>query len=341
MKERLFSLKHKRITVDELMQLAGPMEYEDFAAFIYQYVEESILAPVKSAGKNGRRPSLYNKYWIVKPESDYSTALEEIKLLHPWFNHSKYAKHPEMYVRYKREIDLISNFIWKNADRLKEPMSMNERSFQIWGMEKLLKDKSIIKSIFNYNDWHLSLLNFYETPEPFFEYNFSNENEMNILIVENKDTWFSLRKIMQENKLNHLFRNYQVLLYGEGKKITSRNRLKEYDNLLTGSINRYYYFGDLDYEGIEIYQTLLENNKELDINLCAELYSWMLVEAKEYSLPRTRSGQKKVDINAFLKSFTVQECEEIKAILDNGLYIPQEILNYPLLKGKMMEGLKR
>ncbi|WP_366922098.1 DUF2220 family protein [Metallumcola ferriviriculae] len=341
MKERLFSLKHKRITVDGMMQLAGPMEYEDFAALVYQYVEENILAPVKSAGKNGRRPSLYNKYWIVKPESDYSTALEEIKLLHPWFDHSKYAKHPEMYVRYKREIDLISNFLWENADRLKEPMSMNERSFQIWGMEKLLKDKSIIKSIFNYNDWHLSLLNFYETPEPFFEYIFSNENEMNILIVENKDTWFSLRKIMRENKLNQLFRNYQVLLYGEGKKITSRNRLKEYDNLLTGSINRYYYFGDLDYEGIEIYQTVLENNKELDINLCAALYSWMLVEAKEYSLPRTKLGQKKVDINAFVKSFTVQESEEIKAILDNGLYIPQEILNYPLLKGKMMEGLKR
>lgn len=340
-REKLFSYENKIIAVEELMHLAGEMDYADFAGLVHLWVADKILEPVKSARKNGRRPPLYNKYRILKPKSDYSGALEDIKLLHPTFNHAKYAQHPEMYVKYKKEIDLLSKFLWENEELLKEPVSMNERSFQIWGAEKLLKEKSIIQSIFQFNGWDLSSLNYYETPEPFFEYNFSRAGEMNILLIENKDTWFSLRKIMREDGLNHLFREYHVLLYGEGKKIISRNnRLKEYNDLLKGSENRYYYFGDLDYEGIEIYQTLAEKNRELKVSLCTELYLWMLTESRRYDLPRAKTGQKKADISAFLSHFHDPELQEIKDILENGRYIPQEILNYQLLKRKMLEDRK-
>jgi hypothetical protein len=339
MRKKLLSYDNKTISLDQLTILAGHVEYSDLINKINRYVEECLLEPVKASGKNGRRPSLYLKYRILKPENDYTTALEEIKLLHPKFNHSKYAKQPEMYVKYKTEINLLSKFLWENEGLLNNPMSINERSFQIWGIEKLLKERTTIKSIFQYNDWDLTELNYYETPEPFFEYNFSNEKEMNILIIENKDTWFSLRKIMREDGLNHLFRNYHILLYGEGKKIISRNnRLQEYNHLLNGSTNTYYYFGDLDYEGIEIYQALLSNNQDLSINLCTELYLLMMEEAKKYNLPKTKLGQKKTNIQEFLKDFNITKAEGILSILDNGFYIPQEILNYPLLKAIMGKG---
>ncbi len=342
LKNKLFMYKNKTITIDEIMGLAGKTEYEDFTKLINGYVEEKILEPVISNGKNGRRPALYNKYRINKPGNDYSDILEEIKMLHPIFAHSKYSKHPDMYIKNKKEINLLSKFLWENEELLKNPMSINERSFQIWGAEKLLKDKSVIDGIFKYNEQDLSLLNYYETPEPFFEYIFSNEKEMNILIIENKDTWFSIRKIMREDGLNHLFRDYHVLLYGEGKKIISRNdRFKEYDNLLNGSVNTYYYFGDLDYEGIEIYQTLLGNNGELNICLCKELYSLMLKESKKYNLPETKEGQKKTNIDMFLNNFNEKEKQDIKEILEKGFYIPQEILNYQILKREMKEGLTR
>ncbi len=340
-RKKLLAFDYKTITIEQLMKMTGNVEYSEFANVINRYVEEKILEPVKTSQKNGRRPSLYNKYRILKPEMDYSSALEDIKLLHPKFNHSKYAKQPEVYMKHKKEIDLLSKFLWENEGLLENQMSINERSFQIWGIEKLLKEKSVIKTIFTYNGWDLDLLNYYETPEPFFEYNFSNEKEMNVLIIENKDTWFTLRKIMQEDGLNYLFREYHVLLYGEGKKIISENnRLKEYDQLLKGSVNTYYYFGDLDYEGILIYQTLLENNDELPIYLCTELYSWMLRQAKKYELPKTKAGQQKVEIEPFLLNFNDEESKEIIKVLNSGRYIPQEILNYPLIKTKMMEGMK-
>ncbi len=339
MKDKLFFYKSKTITIEQLIKISGVKDYIDFAELINNYVNENILEPVIASGKNGRSPALFNKYRIIKNEYNYGNDIEEIKKLYSSFNISKYVKHPEVYIKYKNEIDMLSNFLWKNEELLKSPMSINERSFQIWGKEKLLKDKSTINSIFNYNDMDLSLLNFYETPEPFFEYVFSNEDKMNILIIENKDTWFSLRKIMREEKLNKLYRNYNILLYGEGKKIISRNdRFKEYDILLNKSNNSYYYFGDLDYEGIEIYQNLKTNNAEISINLCTELYSLMLVESEKYNLPKTKSGQKKVDINLFLKNFDHKEQIMILKILNNGFYIPQEILNYQLFLKVMKEG---
>lgn len=375
MKKKLLSFQYKTITLEQLMSMAGRMEYPEFAQLINSLIDVHLLDPVKSSGKNGRRPALPNKFRILKPEEDYTQALEDIKLLHPRFNHSKYGKQPAMYVKHKKEIDTLSKFLWEHEDLLQTPMSVNERSFQIWGIEKLIKEKSVIKTIFQFNDWDLSLLNYYETPEPFFEYNFPMAaTEMNILIIENKDTWFTIRKIMREDGLNHLFRDYHVLLYGEGKKIISRNnRLKEYDALQQGNgdnhldiscrmqeekqlnnnslkerdkplrtgTNTYYYFGDLDYEGIEIYQTLKADNPELNIHLTTELYSWMLAEAKKYNLPKTKAGQRKGDITLFLRQFSEEERTKISDILRKGTYIPQEILNYHLLKGKMMEGLTK
>ncbi len=341
MRKKLLALEFKMITLTQLMKLAGNIEYGELVGKINDLIEDNLLEPVKSTGKNGRSPSLFMKYRIIKPKTDYTSALEKIKLLHPKFNHSKYALQPEVYVKHKQEIDLLSKFLWENSKLLDDEMSINERSFQIWGVEKLIKDKSIIKSIFQFNEWDLAMLNYYETPEPFFEYNFSKEKEMNVLIIENKDTWFSLRKTMREDGLNHLFRGYHILVYGEGKKIISRNnRMKEYDQLLSGSRNTYYYFGDLDYEGIDIFQTLVANNQELPIKLCTELYSWMLALAKNYNLPNTKAGQKRVEIQTFLDNFSNAESAEIEKILKSGVYIPQEILNYQLMKSKMREGFE-
>jgi hypothetical protein len=145
---------------------------------------------------------------------------------------------------------------------------------------------------------------------------------------------------MREEELNYLFRKINIILYGEGKKIIrKRGRLEEYNGMLKGSINRYFYFGDLDYEGIDIFQILKNYNKNLEINLFVELYSWMLRESKNMKLPNTKKGQKKINIDEFLSCFDEDDEKMILNILENGLYIPQEILNYQLLKTKMKEGL--
>ena len=74
---------------------------------------------------------------------------------------------------------------------LEEPMSRKERSFSIWGREKLLDEQfSLVREVLRLNGLGEDFLNYYDTLEPFFEYVHSQTPSMSVLVIENKDTWF-------------------------------------------------------------------------------------------------------------------------------------------------------
>jgi hypothetical protein len=338
----LMEHENKTITEKELKEAIGG-NYDEIAATVKQLVANNLLGPVKASGTNGRKPPLYNKYRIVKPEEDYSGAIEKIKLLHPWFDHQAYFNKPQLYLKYEKDIDGLSSYLWSHIEELETPMSINERSLRIWGREKLLKENfTLLNSILKFKDRNINELNFYETTEPFFEYIYRKCHEMNVLIVENKDTWYTLRKVMGRMNRNVLLgREYHVLLYGEGRKITRRRgRLEEYNNeMLAGSSNTYYYFGDLDYEGISIYLDLVKGNENIKIQLCSELYELMVHESDKIELPVSNDKRDKdVDMGMFISGLFPETGLKIKKILGEGRYIPQEIINYKifteLMKGK-------
>jgi len=342
--EKLLSVyKTKTITEKELKE-AIKGSYEEVVEKVTQLVAGNLLQPVVAARTNGRRPALYNKYRIIRQETDYSNVIERVRLLNPRFDHQAYFNNPELYLRHIKEIEDLSSFLWRHSADLEIPMSINERSLQIWGREKLLKENfSLLNNILKFNDWTLNSLNFYETPEPFFEYIHLNSTKMNVLIIENKDTWYTLRKVMIEQNQNLLFdREIHVLLYGEGRKITrGTGKLEEYNSgMLAGSDNRYYYFGDLDYEGIAIFMDLVKENKNVDIRLCTEIYELMLSESDKIKLPKSKDYRNNnVDLVAFTSLFTAEASIKIRSILNEGRYIPQEIINYQIFTGLMRLGL--
>jgi hypothetical protein len=314
--------------------------YEEMAETIRCYVEEGFLLPVKSSGLNGRRPALYNKYKILKPEKDHRESFEKIKLLHGRFDHQYYLTHPEQYERISEEIEALSSFLWSRSEELLEPMSINERSFSIFGKEKLLKSiENQFSSYFRMQGFSFEDLHTYPTPEPFFEYIHPSLKEGQILIVENKDTWYTLRKIMREENKPVVFGiPVKVLLYGEGKKITRQSgRLREYmEEVLGEHQNDFYYFGDLDYEGISIYQEAKEKNPEGNVKLLLKAYEAMLEEKLQKAYPETRDHMTpRADLEGFLANFSEEHQKKILQILEKGRYIPQEILNWSLLKSKM------
>lgn len=140
MKTRSYIEKYPKKTIELSEILRNTAEtYEEAANEIRRMVEEGILIPVKASGFNGRSPVLYNKYKIVKSDKDYTEVFAKIKLLHARFDHQYYLRHPEHYLSIEEEINALSSFLWKRSLELKEPMSINERSFSIFGKEKLLK----------------------------------------------------------------------------------------------------------------------------------------------------------------------------------------------------------
>ena len=124
-----------------------------------------------------------------------------------------------------------------------------------------------------------------------------------------------------------------TLIYGAGKGI-----LRSFQDFtlcaepyMRAKGNAVYYFGDLDYEGILIYENLAELCKDsFEILPFTEAYIKMLEKAQRFGfdqLPLTKEGQNRNIGTLFFSSFDQKHVKQVQKILEQNRYIPQEILS--------------
>lgn len=336
--EKLFEYGKTILTETELQQVIKETDYGLFHHVVETLVDDGILVPVKSSGLNGRLPPLFNKYRIIKPKEDFSGYFESIRHLNPALNISGYLKRPELYKKHREIVEGLSRYLWYSAELLEEPMSRKERSFSVWGGEKLLDNHfALVREVLRYNGLGEEFLNYYDTPEPFFEYVHARPEQMTVLILENKDTWFTFRKLMQDTGKNIVAGTpVDVLLYGEGNKISKCGALEEYNAVMLGGkrgqAGRFLYFGDLDREGIRLFFRARGANPNLDIKPFSALYQLMLKLAEGMELPESPDER---GVEAPLSDFTsmlgFDRVDVLTVFLEKGRYIPQEIVNYQVV----------
>lgn len=211
------------------------------------------------------------------------------------------------------------------------PLSVNERSLQIFGNEKYLASpecQSILKK------YHLSLglFNVYQTPEPFIYYHSMFESK-DALIIENKDTWYTMRKVLMETGSICGMR-FSALIYGEGRKIQSSfSYIESEDTRDIHQIDQFYYFGDIDSSGIDILYKLIQLYPSYRIIPFEIGYDYLYTHQKQ-----GRKKELKRDIKISMQELMVLQnlgIEKIKKIFDlcnQGYIIPQEVMNYEVLK---------
>lgn len=332
--KKLISYAGRRITEMEIRELVQNNNYDEYYQVMVALIQDNVIEPVWSSGSNGMSPPLYKRYRVIRREEVYDEFIPEIRRLHPALNIEGYLNQPQKYVEHREFIIPLDVWLKANMEALKVAVSINERSFQVFQQEKALKADRELAGALSFNQGIRSLLNYYDTPEPFFSHNIVPYSQMgqaavNVLISENKDTWYTLRRLMNPSS-NALFGiPFQILLYGEGKKINRKNgTLTDYDKItLDGFKSTYYYVGDMDYEGIGIYNELVILNQSLDIQLMLPLYREMLVKSQQVSLPYTKEQQLIKDLEGFLSFFTPGEQVRIQDILSARQYIPQEIVS--------------
>ena len=187
------------IGVDELQKIIGEPDYSTFQFQAERLVQGGTLAPVKSSGTNGRLPPLSNRYRIIRLPEDYTACLAAIRLLNPALNISGYLNNPALYRKHEVIVNGLNRCLWYTPELLGEPMSRKERSFSLWGREKLLDEhRALVGEVLKFNGLTENWLNCYDTPEPLFEYVHTRSEPMAVLILENKDTWYTFRKLMQD-----------------------------------------------------------------------------------------------------------------------------------------------
>ena len=93
--------------------------------------------------------------------------------------------------------------------------------------------------------------------------------------------------------------------------------------------NEILYFGDLDYEGIGIFENLASIfSEQSDIRPFVPAYLAMLEKAKaSHKIPKSKEQQNQNISGVFFSFFKDETVNQMERILREGLYIPQEILN--------------
>ncbi len=347
------------VTEQELFEGLRCSSYEALHARVGELVAQNRLSPVRSSGVNGRVPFLFNRYRIIRAPKSAPSHLHEITTLHPSLHIEGYLAEPARYAAHRELLLPLSDALGRRPDWFSSRMSLNEKSFLLYGDEKrLVRERRKVEAVLAFNRLPWSLFQAYETPEPFFSWNLAAEQPASgvvtsVLVLENKDIWYTLMDLAREYQLPGLFsENVTCLIYGEGNKVCREHgSLTEYlDQAYPDArAGRIWYAGDLDAEGVRIWQRLCRNNSELSLGLHRPLYQAMAAWARtvwngqDFQLPPATDDRDVVKLTeceweAFLLEVGVdvlyhqKESAALAGALAAGGRIPQEVANRMVLR---------
>ena len=350
----------KKISLDQLLAESRAETYPEQYDDIRRRIEDNKLIPVRKSPLNGKKPALHLSYWIVEEKPDYREEMEELKFrMVPAIRTDYYLKHPKVYREEAKWVRLLNRYFLEQSEGVEEVslVSLNERSFQIWGREKFLQREQG-RAVLAHCGVTLDQLGVYGTTEPLAYYSCSRQVPQTVLILENKDTFYSMRRhLLGKTPLRSIFdTEISTVIYGAGKGI-----LRSFEDFrfcveahVNDPRNRILYFGDLDYEGIGIYERLAALFASGDTGMSTtsaenpasevpdgledirgirpfvQAYEKMLEKAAKWGtelLPETSPGQNRNLSGLFFQYYSESAGKRMRQILEADRYIPQEILN--------------
>ena len=338
-KKQTVLLKQLHAWAEELdsgmpVYLQSPPGKAAFQQTISELVAAQTLSPM---GKKPATPGgLHLKYRIIKEPVAPDAALhtEIIRAIAPPAKLDYYLRHPQDFRRDQPIIEVISNFL-----RQPEPglLTVNERAYQLFGDEKFFqgagRDRSRGAGVLNKLRLEYAHMGCRETAEPFFSFqskDFHNLSARDIYIMENKDTFWSFKEQIMDQPARI---RADLIIYGEGKKIISSFQFVD-EYAVQPQKDQFYYFGDLDPEGINIYCLLAEEYPPYNIRPFVAGYQALAQIGLQKAPVKTPKAQRLVKKNVarFLTAFEPAMAAKIREHLFQGFYIPQEALSAQEMK---------
>ena len=320
----------KRQSLEVILGEMNSAPYLEQYEYIKAQLDAGRIKPVKSAGKNGKKPALHLEYWLLDEQEDYSELEQELLYATDiGINIDYYLHNLAVYAKERETVRQLHSFLQKHRELLQTSVSYNERSLQIWGYEKFVSQGNG-KTILKHCGLDLAFLNCYSTMEPFAYFTFTRKTPQKLLIIENKDTFFSMRRHMLAGHSTILGEEFGTLIYGAGKRVISsfQQFALSAEPYMLDANNEFVYFGDLDYEGIGIYENLATCFQEqAKLKPFVAAYAKMLTKSRELpQLPTTKEGQNRQLEGFFFNYFDGVTQDGLCELLEHNLYIPQEIL---------------
>lgn len=332
------------VMLEQLEKLfeSSSVRYGEFAEAVAELTAEGLLAAVRAAGRNGRQPSLACRYRVnaAPLRRDHQQRLQQLRLtLYPAISLDAYFR--------LSEADFAADWPWiERVDRRlrehglpTEPAPSAERSFELAGDEKWLDEgggKTLLERV---GLWDKLLvqpardpLMMAVNPNALFrlksapsalpaqpakseESDAARDKPCLHLIVENKATFHALLPMLPDTR-------FHTLIYGCGNKIVGNMDMFHLQYPLPGSTHLFYYFGDIDHEGIRIWHEVAAQ--------CGAVPALPFYErclAKPPAFGKTNQRRHEGAVQSFLAYFREEERARLSACLQEGGYYPQEALS--------------
>ncbi len=309
--------------------------YDEFRQEVIRLINMNILSPI---GKVRDDVLTYTDFWILpKGHVEYDKELYTHMLnQYTYFDMSFYRLKYKEFKEDKNVIDILYEYYMKKE---KDRLTANELGFLLFKDEKAFEQKeektqneekaSIGFALIVLNRIGITLddLNAYVTTYPFYYYardSFYKKENRRIIIIENKDTFFTMA--WDEKK----WKEFDMFIFGEGFKIHSSFSLaKQYGIMESDEI---VYFGDIDPMGFYIYALLKKRYENYKFRLFSSVYEELVNKFSIQELSNVRKNHDNVDvelISDIIKEELSHECEKkIIELLLNKKYIPQEAIRF-------------
>ena len=335
--EKLKKYGKKTISKMDMETVFATSSDEELFEIISALSEKQILFPIKSSKTNGNRLyPIYLKYKVSLPQDTYESELKEISALHPLLQSNGYLQSkPAEYKKYRFLLQKLDRYLFcRSVNEIS--ISRKERSFEIFDEEKALDDKTFC-ALLERIGITPNALAFYDTPEYCFnDYIPDRKAQMTLLICENKDIWFNIRRMMFENNATNIFdAHIDGVVYGCGNKVSGISALTSYTEFI-GSEVKYLYWGDIDRAGLNIYLSAVRANPNIDIKLFVPAYEEMLRLAQTKNIPDSDDERDRIEDYSQIFDLVDQNLRNLfEQSIQNNKRIPQEIITYAFLKENM------
>lgn len=331
--------------------------YQNLFQLLKKLEAEQKIRAIKSSDFNQRQPQLKERWTLIKEEfSGWSD--KDILKLSRLFDLSYYLK------RSKKQTPKLKVMLFKIAKFLKnkqerEWASREERSLELFGDEKFLNQSQGKKLLSNLK---LNLADLKaEHYKHLFVYWTLNPTEINnILIMENHSAFISAKRALAAG-IDIFGKNFDTLIYGQGKNIIRSfsflEELLELNQAEAKIMNfkkdsqtkkenfgrkrilkklNIYYAGDLDPEGLAIYISLKNKYPEFKIKLLIKYYQLLFKLNKgPYFCQNKQQKNKKVlkEVMIELKQAGFEDLSlDFENLWSKNSRLPQELITLEVLK---------
>lgn len=310
----------KKISLVEIFNyLPSNVSYEENASMVQSLMIQGYLKPIVNAGRNNRSVNLPNVFTIENKKLNEKHYLEIEKYALRYgalFTLDYYFSHEMEWQAEKELVDKIYQYLVINGFP-KMASTSQERSYDLVADEKWLDFKGgmkVLNQLKIKDQMHIENQN-----EPaIFAINPNlcsvNNGFHKHLIVENKAIFYKMMALIEDT-------SFSTVIYGAGWRVISAMKDFSKQFPLVGE-QLFYYFGDIDFEGLKIFSALQE---VIEVSVARDFYEALISQSPSVG---KENQVENPEVFAYFQNMFSYKLMPLK----EGQYWPQEALGVGQLK---------